>query len=83
MQEGITEEVIIEEWFEAMEDVEEEEEVLVEETLGEEVEARSNHFSLRQASTPTPHLPSTSTPVTFWRPWEGSCEATVASEWSG
>ena len=49
------------------------EEVQVEET---EVIARSNHLSLRLAST---SLPST----TFWRPWEASCEATAAREWSG
>ena len=42
--------------------------VMVEETRGETVIACSN-FSLRQASTPI-------LPLSFWRPWEASCEAT-------
>ena len=83
VEEGMAEEVIVEEWFEAAEEVEVLEEGLVEKKLGEEVEARSNSFSLRQASTPSPSLPPTSPSTSFWRPWEGSCEATAASEWSG
>ena len=59
------------------------EEVLVQEVLVEKVQveetqviARSKHLSLRQSYT---SLPST----TFFRPWEASCEATAAREWSG
>ena len=59
------------------------EDVKVEEVIGEEVKARRNNFSLRQASTPSTPLPPISSNTILWRPWEGSCEATVASEWSG
>ena len=59
------------------------EEVLVQEVPVEKVQveetqviACSKHLSLRQSYT---SLPST----TFFRPWEASCEATAAREWTG
>ena len=57
------------------------EEVMVGESLGVKVVARSNSI-LRQSSSPIVPLPST-TPSTFWRPWEASCEAKAMGERRG
>ena len=87
VEDGKLEEVKVEE--KTLEDVKVEEvkveEMEVEEVVAEELVvekvARSNSYTLRHSSTPTPSSLSPSN--NFWRPWEASCEATAVRKWSG